>query len=201
MKDHAPALQGVISIVGGKLTTYRALAEQAVDAALWKLGRRPPRSHTAKIPLPGGGPQYPTFAEAFRRESPLPPASTEHLLRVYGTRAAEVLRLAGGDRSLLEPLALDTPAIGAEVLLAFEREGAETLADALARRTMAGLGASVGVGADEAAARIACEHLGWDDARASRELSAYREYVTRFTPRALDDAPPPNEVRRQRGAP
>jgi len=111
--------------------------------------------------------------------------SADHLARVYGSRALDVLDLAGDDPTLREVFSPETGAIGAEVLLAFKREMAQTLADVLLRRTMVGIGPAAGVGADVAAARIACVHLGWDDRRATREVEEYREYMTRFHPRAL----------------
>ena len=77
-------------------------------------------------------------------------------------------------------------ATGAEVVWAVRREGARTLADILARRTMVGLGPDVGVGADEAAARVAVEALGWSDERAADEVAAYRASVARYRPRILE---------------
>jgi len=59
---------------------------------------------------------------------------------------------------------------------------AVTLADALLRRTMAGLAPAAGVGADEAAARIAQKYLGWDETRAARQVAEYRDYIRRFHP-------------------
>ncbi len=187
--DHAeagsPPLGGFLSIVGGKLTTYRNLAEQTVDAVFKKLGRPAPASRTAREPLPGGGPDFAAFGARFAAESDLPALSTDHLLRVYGTRAGEVLALASEGPDLREPFSPETGAIGAEIVLAFRRELAATLADALLRRTMVGVGPAAGIGADEAAAVIARRYLGWSEARAGREVASYRDYVARFRPRAL----------------
>ena len=97
VRDHAATggPRGLLSIVGGKLTTYRELAEQTVDLVLGKLGRAQVPSRTAEEPLPGGrSPDWPAFREAFVRDSGLPRQSSEHLLRVYGSRAPQVLAMA-----------------------------------------------------------------------------------------------------------
>jgi glycerol-3-phosphate dehydrogenase len=179
--------RGLISIVGGKLTTYRELAEQCVDLVLSKLGRSAIRSRTAELPLPGGRTDLPwdDFAVGFARASGLPRRTVEHLLRVYGARAPEVLATASTPdlREIFDPL---TGAIAAEVPWAFHEEGARTLVDVIARRTMSGLGPDAGIGADIAAARIARDTLGWDAAKADAEVNAYRHWVSRYRPRASD---------------
>jgi len=189
MHDHEASgcARGLISIVGGKLTTYRELAEQCVDLVLIKLGRSAIRSRTAEIPLPGGRTDlaWDDFAVGFARASGLPRRTVEHLLRVYGARAPEVLETASTPdlREIFDPL---TGAIAAEVPWAFHEEGARTLADVIARRTMTGLGPDAGIGADVAAAKIARDALGWDAAKADAEINAYRRWVSRYRPRALE---------------
>ncbi|MCC2628019.1 MAG: dependent oxidoreductase [Thermomicrobiales bacterium] len=179
--------RGMISIVGGKLTTYRELAEQCVDLVLSKLGRSAIRSRTAELPLPGGRTDlaWDDFAAGFARASGLRRRTVEHLLRVYGARAPEVLATASTPdlREVFDPI---TGAIGAEVPWAFHEEGARTLVDVIARRTMTGLGPDAGIGADIVAARIARDTLGWDAAKADAEVDAYRRWVSRYRPRALD---------------
>lgn len=179
--------RGLLSIVGGKLTTYRELAEQTVDLVVRGIGRTVDTSRTGQMPLPGGNTNRPwgDFAAAFARAAGLPRQSTEHLLRVYGTRASQVLATATTPdlREIFDPL---TGAIAAEVPWAFREEGARTISDVIARRTMTGLGADAGIGADLAAAQIARKTLGWDAAKAEAEVDAYRQWVTRYQPRALE---------------
>lgn len=176
-------MPGLFSIVGGKLTTYRALAEEAVDLIFRTLGKIPPPCRTADTPLPGAAVEdFDAFRHDFRARSTLPPKSTARLLRVYGVRAGEVLRLAQADAELAEVISEETGSIGAEVVYAFREEMAETLADCLMRRTMVGLNGSVGLDALERAAHLAQKFLGWDDGRASCEVEAYRSYVGRFHP-------------------
>jgi glycerol-3-phosphate dehydrogenase len=106
-------------------------------------------------------------------------------LRVYGARAPEVLATASTPelREVFDPF---TGAIAAEVPWAYHEEGARTLIDVIARRTMVGLGPDAGIGADAAAAQVARDTLGWDSAKVDAEVDAYRCWVSRYQPRALE---------------
>jgi glycerol-3-phosphate dehydrogenase len=190
-----PKADGLISIVGGKLTTYRNLARQTVDSVYKKLGRSAPSSTTDKVPLPGGAvDDYENFAAEFKSTSGLTDVLADRLLRLYGARSPEVLEEAGDDPSLRVSLAPDptveTGLMGCEVLYAFRREMAETLADALLRRTMAGLGPRVALDVDEAAANVAVEHLGWTKKRAKEEVENFRRYVERYRPKSMREKEP-----------
>jgi glycerol-3-phosphate dehydrogenase len=173
--------RGLFSIVGGKLTTYRALSEGAVDLIFRTLGRTPPPCRTADTPLPGAAVEDRLrFRVDFVGRSTLPPKSTARLLRVYGARAAEVLRLAQSDAELSQVISEESGTVAAEVVYAFREELAETLADCLMRRTMVGLNGQLGLDALERAANIARKFLGWDDERVADEVEGYRSYVERF---------------------
>lgn len=180
---------GLLSVVGGKLTTYRELAEHVVDVVQRKLNRVVDRSWTASIPLPGGRTRQPwsEFQATFIGDAGLPEKSAKHLLRVYGTRAPALLARATTPelRAVIDPA---SGAIAAEVPWAFVEEGARTLADVLARRTMIGLGSHAGIGADCVAASVARAALGWDSARADTEIGEYRSWVSRYRPRGLEPA-------------
>jgi glycerol-3-phosphate dehydrogenase len=178
-------LDGLLSIVGGKITTYRRLAEETVDAVVKKLDRKADKCRTHQVPLPGGT-AYPFagFRERFRVTSGLPVETADRLLRIYGTRAAEALDFADGSPELREPFDEETGAIGAEVVFSLRTEMAETLADVVQRRTLVGYAAHAGLGAVDAAAEIAVRHLGWSDERAAREVAGFHEQVAAFRPRA-----------------
>jgi glycerol-3-phosphate dehydrogenase len=179
-------VHGLVSIVGGKITTYRRLAEETVDVAVKKLGRKVDKCRTHQLPLPGGT-AYPFagFRERFRVTSGLPVETADRLLRIYGTRAAEALDFADGAPELREPFDPDSGAIGAEVVFSLRTEMAETLADVVQRRTLVGYGAHAGLEAVDAAAEIAVRHLGWSDERAAREAGAFRaQTVATLHPRA-----------------
>ncbi len=186
IRDHAPDLGGFLSVVGGKLTTYRNLSEQAVDAVFKKLGRKAPACRTAAEPLPGAQVKdFASFAEQFRKGSGLPEVTAERLLKIYGARAEEVLKVAAEGEGLREPFSHISGAIGAEVVFSFREEMAQTLTDCLWRRTMVGMNSEAGLDAVRAAAEVAQKYLGWDDERARREVDDYRKYVRRFRPRAM----------------
>jgi glycerol-3-phosphate dehydrogenase len=187
---HDPRIGGLISIIGGKLTTYRNLARQTVNKVYEKLGGKTPECHTDLISLPGGAAvDFDEFAANFKLASGLTEELAVRLLRLYGTRAPEVLAEAGEDHSLRVPLgpsaSPETGIIGAEVLYAFRRELAEKLGDVLLRRSMVGMGPKVGLDVDKAAARVAVKHLGWSQERADREVKEFRDYVQRYKPRDL----------------
>jgi glycerol-3-phosphate dehydrogenase len=114
---------GALAIVGGKLTTYRRMAQDVVD----RLTERPCR--TPRIPLVGAAP--PAALRAVDAPEPL--------VRRYGTEAPAVVELAAGRPELLEPLAPGVPACGAELLWAIRHELALTADDLVDRRIRAGL--------------------------------------------------------------
>jgi glycerol-3-phosphate dehydrogenase len=187
--DHGPQERGLLSIIGGKLTTHRALAEQTVDKLLGMLGARPGgrfnpkrRGVTRGLPLPGGRTaDWVAFRREFVSGSGLPPATAERLLGIYGTRAADVLALTAEKPALAAEFA--DGALAAELVFAFRSELAGDLRDALLRRTMVGLGAQMGLDVVDAAAEILVRHLGFTEGEAERQAVGYRAAVRRFRPR------------------
>jgi glycerol-3-phosphate dehydrogenase len=189
--SHAPAYPGLLTVIGGKLTTHRALAEDVTDEALRILGRTAGPCVTRTRPLPGADTaDWPAFRVEFVRSSPLSPAQSHRLLDIYGVRARRVLEIAAEDPALDEVVDAESGAIAAEVVLALREEGATTLADVLLRRTLIGLGADMGLGAAAACADVAVRHLGWDDERARAEIAAYETELRRFRPRVLSTSAP-----------
>jgi glycerol-3-phosphate dehydrogenase len=116
---------GLVTVVGGKLTTYRRMARDAVDAAVTVGRLRAGPCRTARLPLVGVGPA----------SADLP----ARLVARYGAEAAAVAAGAAGDPALLRPLADGVPVTGAEVLWAVRHEGALDADDVLDRRTRIGL--------------------------------------------------------------
>ena len=185
-----PKVGGLLSIIGGKLTTYLNLSRQSVDAVYKKLDRKAPKSRSRKVPLPGSETSdFEAFAAGFKSASTIPEVLSDRLLKLYGVRAAEVLKIGEDDPELLTPLSstvsVETVLIGAEVIWAFREEMAQTLSDVLLRRTMAGYGPRVGLDVIDAAAEVAVKHLGWEKERAEREAREYREWIERYTPKEL----------------
>jgi len=172
--DHAAlgGPRGLLSAVGGKWTTSRHLAEQVVDLALRKLGRKRVACSTAVTPLPGGAiGNFRAFVGAgIRRHPGHDPALIEHLARNYGGRMGEVLRLADADASLARPLADGLSEIGAQVVHAVRAEMAVSLADVVLRRTGLGTLGNPGEAALMAAARFMGGLLGWDRVERLRQV-------------------------------
>ncbi len=170
-------LPGLVSIAGGKFTTYRLMAKDVVDAAVESFPRTVPPSVTGELPLLGadGLPAVRASAQRLADDYGVPVASVEHLVARYGSTAVEVLELIRADKSLGGGLAGGGPYLRAEVAYAVTHEGALHVTDVLARRVRllietADSGASV---APEVAA-IMAPLLGWNRRRRAAEV---REYV------------------------
>jgi glycerol-3-phosphate dehydrogenase len=171
------AARGLYSIVGGKLTTHRALAEDVLAKLEGELPRRVPHDVTRERPLPGAlpAPERAELLEELRAR--FGGRQAERLARIYGRFAADIAALAA-EPGLAEPLG-DNAVLTAELVYAVTHEWAVSLEDLLQRRTMAGLDADFGLNAAPAAAD-ALTRLGiWDAARAEHELAAYRELAKR----------------------
>jgi glycerol-3-phosphate dehydrogenase len=170
--DRRDGVAGLLSVVGGKITAYRDIAEEATDAVARKLGLKVGGS-TADAPLPGArsdtgpaGPRPGVDAE-----------TVKHLEHVYGTRSRELLDLASAHPELRGPLCSHHRGIAAEVVYAVLREWANTLGDVLLRRTALGLMACQGLDCIEAVADHVGTVLGWDNTRRTSEIAAYRAEI------------------------
>ncbi len=162
------APDGVISVLGGKITGYRAIAEDTTDAVCRRLGMGDRRSTTATTPLPGARPRTPAGSAAV-----LPP----HLADLFGTRAADVMALAQADPGLARPLSPKYPDIAAQVVFAVRDEHCRRLADFMRRRTLLGAAADQGWDAARPAAALMGAELGWPAARVEEEMDAYRRDI------------------------
>lgn len=187
VRDHAPRVEGLLSVIGGKLTTYRSLGEHAVDAVYSKLGRKAPSSPTRKARFPGARGNLDQVRERLTTTGPewLEPRSAEHLLRVYGTRAEHIVAMAeSGDQRLRDVVDDDTGLIGAAVLFGFQEEHARTLTDIVMRRTMAGYSRTAGLEAAGPVAELGADIGIWSESEAESQLQEFHAYMTRFLPEA-----------------
>ncbi|AKU18288.1 glycerol-3-phosphate dehydrogenase/oxidase [Luteipulveratus mongoliensis] len=180
-REHAVArpAPGLISIAGGKYTTYRVMAEDAVNAAAKDLGALKD-SVTEHVPLVGadGYAAMVNLKHELAAETGLPEWRIEHLLGRYGSQLHEVLALSEDDPSLLEPVKDAEQYLRAELKYAVTHEGALHLADVLARRTRMSIETKHrGVGAAEEAAAIMAPVLKWSKAKVKDEITAYAERV------------------------
>jgi glycerol-3-phosphate dehydrogenase len=161
---------GLITVTGGKLTTYRRMAADTVAAVDTVLGKRR-RCRTKRLPLVG--------AEDFEPPPPtIEPSRHEHLAGRYGTEAGEVEALVEDDPRLGEPLVPGLPYLRAEALHAVNHEMARTLDDVLTRRTRARLLArDDSAAAADDVARLVASALGWDESERARQVKEYRAAV------------------------
>jgi glycerol-3-phosphate dehydrogenase len=140
---------GMLTVAGGKLTTYRRIARDALERLRPELGL--PRLDPRPLPLPGAGGLEDAGRRIARRFPELDPATRSHLLHLYGSLAEEVLAPALREPSLLEPIHPDAPDVLAQIGYAGEQEWAVRVEDVVWRRTTLG---HRGL-ADAAAARVA----------------------------------------------
>lgn len=181
-REHAVARSqpGLVSIAGGKYTTYRVMAADAVDAARPDLGESVPDSVTEEIPLLGaeGYPALLNQVDRLARRHHLPTWRVTHLLERYGALLPEVMELAAGDPSLLEPLTGAEEYLRVEVAYAATHEAALHLDDVITRRTRISIESpSRGVDSARAAAEIVAPVLGWGEEQTEREIAAYAARV------------------------
>jgi glycerol-3-phosphate dehydrogenase len=164
---------GVISVTGGKLTTYRRMAVDTVDAAVERLGRGG-RSVTRRLRLHGAD----GFADLTPETAPrlgLTPEVVAHLAGRHGGDTRVLAALVASDPSLADPLVAGLPHLRAEAVHAVRHELARTLGDVLARRIPARwLAAEASREAADATARLIAPDLGWDEGEVRRQVEAYR---------------------------
>jgi glycerol-3-phosphate dehydrogenase len=180
---------GLVSIAGGKLTTYRSMAQDLLDrlvaAERHRLDWSPRPCCTAELPLPGGDVQgFEMYAEgavaALEEGWGLSPAVASRLVRTYGTEHAKILAYALRDKRLLEPLTSGAAVLRAEAVYAAEEEMAVTLEDFLARRTDLMLfdpSGRKGLNAAPLVARLMGSVLGWGWRARREQIRHYREAV------------------------
>lgn len=155
---------GVITVTGGKLTTYRRMAADTIDSVVELIGRGS-RSATKKLVLTGGqGWDDPSFGD--------------HLAGRYGSLSHDVLALSRADERLAAPLVPGLPYSAAEAVYAVRHEMATTLDDVLSRRTRARLLArDASADAAESIAALLAPELGWDAATITEQVASYRASV------------------------
>ena len=181
-REHAvsQSVSGLITVAGGKYTTYRVMAKDVVDIAARGLDQKVPDCCTERLPLLGadGYRAYWNRRDGIAAESGLHVHQIERLLGRYGTRIDELLALMRDDASLAAPMEGAPGYLTAEIAYAASHEGALHLDDVLTRRTRISIETfDRGVKAARETARRMGEVLGWDDATRARELEHYEARV------------------------
>jgi glycerol-3-phosphate dehydrogenase len=182
--DHAAeGADGLLSMVGGKLASYRAQSEEAADAIVARLRRAAPRSRTHEEPLPGGErvPEPAGLAAAYGVAAPV----AARLVYRHGARAEAVLRLAAEDPRLKLVVCREEGVLAAEVVFCVRHELVRRLQD-LRRRCRIAVGACGGLDCARPAAQLAARELGWDADRTRAELADLLELGWRERRAVLD---------------
>jgi glycerol-3-phosphate dehydrogenase len=180
IRQHGRDARGLVSVIGGKLTTYRHLSQQVCDQVFRMLGRRAPPCRTGSMPLPGGDGLESAKADVGRMNA-LSSAGRERLLGIYGGRTRQILDLAASEPGLGRILddAHSVPA--AEIAFCIRNEFARHLVDIMHRRTMLGLAPDLGRSGAAAVVEVAAAELKWDKAEKARQLDALEAYNARLS--------------------
>ncbi|MBX7152617.1 glycerol-3-phosphate dehydrogenase [bacterium] len=184
--DHAQrdGIKGLVSLVGGKLTTYRQASEEMIDFVAEQLGQSS-SCRTADELLPGGDLEN---IEFYRRlEFDRLPAQVKisersffHLINLYGSKYEKIIELCTTNPELCDTVCSHVPDIKAQLVYAAKNEWVVALNDVLLRRTSAGLGECVGLCNLDGTAELIGRMLNWNTAKINAEKAAYNNYVEEF---------------------
>lgn len=191
-REHAVATTapGLVTIAGGKYTTYRVMAKDAVDLVARALPGRVADSVTDRVPLVGaiGFHALRNRRHELAERSGLHVVRIENLLGRYGALTEELLALVADDPSLGEPIPGAEDHLKVEAVYAASHEGALHLDDILTRRTRISIETfDRGVGAAPHVARLVAPVLGWDDVHVAREVEHYEARVAAERDSQLQD--------------
>jgi glycerol-3-phosphate dehydrogenase len=173
---------GFVSIAGGKYTTYRVMAKDAIDRAVIELRRLTQDSVTEKLPLVGADGYFALEQQKERiaLESGLEAETVTHLLNRYGSLISEILEIISEQPKLAKKLDSSLPYIKAEIVYAASHEGARTVDDVISRRTRLAFEAPQhGVHLAEEVATLIAPVLGWSAKEKKQSVADYESLVNR----------------------
>ena len=180
IKKHSIRARGLVSIIGGKLTTYRNLAEQTVNHVNKKTGMKGSNCVTRTLPLPGAN-GLDEAHEALKSFVELSVEGKERLLQIYGGRSKQLIELAQSESALAVTLDQEKTILAAEVVFVIKQENAVTLVDIVYRRMMLGLSANQGIDVVDSLADVAAVHLNWSRHERKKQVQALHRYNLRFS--------------------
>ena len=178
--DHRKqGVKNLLSLIGGKLTTYRNVGREMVNAVYKRTKKSPRACQTDSLPLPGCIlPSDRRIQEAIAKyESTLAIETIDHLFSVYGAKAIEVLALTEDNPALCEAIDPKLPDIKAQVVYAIESESAHNLVDILRRRTTIAMNGHYGLNVLSAVTETLEKHCGWTKEKSDRAIADYRFYM------------------------
>jgi glycerol-3-phosphate dehydrogenase len=165
---------GLVSVLGGKWTTYRAMAEGAVNAVQQQLGLTVGGCVTREYHLSGSDGYSEAYPQSLIASYGVSERTARHLTEKFGTRAAAVLDLAKQEPELARPIIDGYPAVRAEIVYSVRNEMAATLDDVLERRTgLQFFSWEAAMAAAPLAGAVMRRGMAWDEARTQREVADY----------------------------
>jgi glycerol-3-phosphate dehydrogenase len=180
VRDHeveVDPVSGLVSIMGGKWTTYRLMAQDTVDECLRQLAESPRSCRTENQPLAGAE----GFTAGGWQQLGLPPDVAQHVWKKYGTEAERVVDLIKQRPELATRLVENEPFTAAEVVFAARHEMAMTLPDVLARRLgLEWLDWRLADNAVQPVATLMAQELNWSEAQRRDAVETYRNYLLRL---------------------
>ena len=171
---------GFVSIAGGKYTTYRVMAEDAVDVASAELRRIVPESSTAQLPLLGADGYFALTNKVslLASEYGLSEQAIRHLLDRYGSEIVTLLELTGKNPELKSKMNPNLEYLKVEAVYAVEFEGARNLIDIIDRRTRISFESDDhGLGVAKDIAEILAKHLGWSGTEKKKQIEEFKNHV------------------------
>jgi glycerol-3-phosphate dehydrogenase len=174
--EQQDGIKGLLSILGGKNTAYRGIAEEAVNLINKKLGRNEACT-TAQTLLPGAPGVTPIELEKIAQASGFPMATVTHLTSIYGSRMGEVLKYVDEDKRLGTRISDGGPDILAQIKHAVLEEEALSVSDFMLRRSLTGLRPDQGLDAVDTVAREMAALLGWNSMQVQQQSSDFRSTV------------------------
>lgn len=173
---------GLVTLAGGKYTTYRYISEQVVDGLLPKFNRQAKRCQTTEVPL-GFRREWRSTEEArlqlrdLLSRGLLHPETVRNLIDLYGVRAHSVADIVRKNPQMAQTFCHHHPHIQAQVVYAVEQESAVSLSDLFWRRLEVGWASCQGLDCAETAARLMAERFGWEVGEVARQVERYRTEV------------------------
>ncbi len=182
IRDHEVELNqesGLISVLGGKWTTYRAMAEDAVNVVQQYLKGTVLSCQTQHFRLTGAEGYGPTFWHTLVPKFHISPDTAQHLTEKFGTHAVEILELACTDKQLAAPIVAGSPSIQAEIVYSIRYEMAASIEDVLARRLgLQWFSWNSAIAAAPLVGSYLAQEYGWSSTQAQQ---AVREYALKLT--------------------
>ena len=178
--DHgSEGVKNLISLIGGKLTTFRHVAEELVDTVGKKQQRHLPACPTLNTPFPGAivpsDERVTATVQTYRDRVPL--KTIDHLFTLYGARATEVLKLIDESPDLAAPITPELPDIKAQIVYGVRYESAQTLVDLLRRRTTLAMQCNYGFDVLSVVGEVLQTHCGWSQNQRDRATEDYHAYM------------------------